>query len=277
MSEELIPLISVTIHEEILMLVKDYEDAAILSKMIFWASCCRKDGWFYKTAKELSEHLLIIPRSTVDRKLKQLAQKGYFEIEKRSEILYDKTNYYKVNLDKINKDLEEIGYRLRDFTKKKEEKKMPKEDDLTKLQIKMGELKYPLNKNTIKLLKEDKLFTDMLHHFSKTRTKLEERKSKGESLAKCIVVFINQEKRLPTMPELDTIDDTLGKGYYPSTFKNALKVLKFESLDESKDELLKAIEKAKIDAIPKASMPQTQTKNPKTVDVFSEYNTSLLD
>jgi DNA-binding MarR family transcriptional regulator len=73
-------------------------------------------GWIYKTAEELAKEILLdVHPTTVRRHLKVLEEKGYLFKRTNSRYKWDKTYQYRVNLVKVVKDLERLGYPIKDY------------------------------------------------------------------------------------------------------------------------------------------------------------------
>jgi hypothetical protein len=75
-----------------------------------------KYGWIYKTAKELGKEMLLAAHeTTIRRHLNSLEEKGYLFRRPNPRYKWDKTYQYRVNLVKIVKDLEGLGYPNKDY------------------------------------------------------------------------------------------------------------------------------------------------------------------
>lgn len=131
----------VVIKEELVALTKDSIKAIILNQMIFWGETIERmdqqvygeidaykklgndefiyklekklrHGWFYKTADEMNEEIMISTRATVDRKMKELVTAGFFETRKNPKNKWDKKNQYRVRFHFIREELAKLGYTL---------------------------------------------------------------------------------------------------------------------------------------------------------------------
>lgn len=121
------------IKEELLMLTGDYKLAIVLYQMIYWSQCVRvfdkfiaeekkwdedsdmelTQGWFFKTAKELAEDTLTyVAPASIRRYVKKMVGAGWVEERNNPSIKWDHTKQYRVNLVKIQKDLNQIGLYL---------------------------------------------------------------------------------------------------------------------------------------------------------------------
>ncbi|MGJ9381505.1 hypothetical protein [Salipaludibacillus sp. CF4.18] len=135
----------VVIKEELIALTGDSISAIILGQCIYWSEIVNemdresslkaenykkvgaedkaekellkvRNGWFWKSAKEFNEEIMISSRGTVDRRLKQLVSQKFVEC-KKPDIRYrngktDNTNRYRVNLEFVQKELLKLGYSL---------------------------------------------------------------------------------------------------------------------------------------------------------------------
>lgn len=131
----------VTIREDLLVITGDWLSAVILNQMIFWQDVVdRMDrsnyqalqmaqkigderqaqelekqmryGWFWKSAQEMTEELMgIASRQTVNNRMNDLA-KAIYLFKKNPEKGGNRSNWWQVNLVKINEDLQEKGYML---------------------------------------------------------------------------------------------------------------------------------------------------------------------
>jgi len=131
----------VVIKEELIALTGDTTKAIIMNQMVFWAGIIEdmdksvkeeitayrklgnedmvkkaekklRGGWFYKTADEMNEEIMISTRATVDRKMKELVKAGYFSTRKNPNNKWDKKNQYRVNIQFIREELAKLGYTL---------------------------------------------------------------------------------------------------------------------------------------------------------------------
>ncbi|MEC0238227.1 hypothetical protein P4H71_28335, partial [Paenibacillus kribbensis] len=136
-----------TIKEEYVELTGDAVSAAIMNQMIFWQEVINKsdsekiaeievleqigdhnkanklrtqlrDGWFWKSAQNLSDEIMFSTRATVDRKLKALVDNGLIESQKNPDPKkkFDHTNHYRINLAAIQRKLEALGFSLEGYT-----------------------------------------------------------------------------------------------------------------------------------------------------------------
>lgn len=73
-------------------------------------------GWIYKSAVELSEETMIgVSKSTMGTYLKHLVDNGWLDKRKNPKWKGDNTFQYRVNLVKIQSDLEALGYALEGY------------------------------------------------------------------------------------------------------------------------------------------------------------------
>lgn len=77
-----------------------------------------RNGWFYKTAEENEIELMgFCSPSSITRMNKEFKEQGWLEVGKNPDPKkkYDRSTWYKVNLEKINSDLNKLGYHLEGF------------------------------------------------------------------------------------------------------------------------------------------------------------------
>ncbi|WP_416150705.1 conserved phage C-terminal domain-containing protein [Salipaludibacillus sp. HK11] len=124
------------IKEELLELTGDYKLAIVLNQMIYWSQCVRDfdrfiaeekkrneqsemeltHGWFYKTASELAEDTLTnMAPSSIRRYLAKLIEAGWLDERSNQKMKWDRTKQFRVNLIKIQKDLNHIGLYLEGY------------------------------------------------------------------------------------------------------------------------------------------------------------------
>ncbi|WEA47306.1 hypothetical protein [Priestia aryabhattai] len=139
------------IKEEFYNLTGDHFAAALLNNMIFWQRIVdkgdknlqsridqlekqnskdkekriqalenkKRHGWFYKTNEEwLLEVMNWSSITTIHRRIKEFVAKGWVDkgVNPDPKKKWDRTAWYKVNLDKIAADLHELGYALEGYT-----------------------------------------------------------------------------------------------------------------------------------------------------------------
>ena len=140
----------VVIKEELVELTGDFKSAIVLNQLIYWSERTKdtdnflneerkriekygnyefdsekaeiiKDalthGWIYKKASELAKDCMIgLSNATIGRILKNLIANGW--IDERSNPIYkwDRTKQYRVNIAKIQYDLNKIGYALEGYS-----------------------------------------------------------------------------------------------------------------------------------------------------------------
>jgi DNA-binding transcriptional ArsR family regulator len=145
------------LREEFSMLTGHYIQALALNQFVYWenrtkdAKLYREEekqrfnsenesneelpqyGWIYKTAEELAKEILLdVHPTTVRRHLKVLEEKGYLFKRTNSRYKWDKTYQYRVNLVKVVKDLERLGYPIKGYewlTAGQDNKKPPSDKD----------------------------------------------------------------------------------------------------------------------------------------------------
>lgn len=127
------------IREDLLSITGDYRRAIILNQFIYWAERVQDAdafikyendiaikngeeerellyGWIYKTADDLAEEIMLgLSASQVRKYTSDLVKMGYISKRNNPKYKWDRTLQYRVNLNKIAKDLYEKGYPLSDY------------------------------------------------------------------------------------------------------------------------------------------------------------------
>lgn len=131
------PLIRLVIKEELVLLTGDIISALVLNQFIYWSNKVKdfdkflveeatrqklndgeeisnlRNGWIYKSAEEMTEELLgIASEKTIQRRMKELVEKGFLAARNNPENNWDRTIQYRVNILLIQKELQELGYAL---------------------------------------------------------------------------------------------------------------------------------------------------------------------
>jgi len=157
--QEVRELQRVVIKEELVELTGKHFEAALLNNLIFWHGITEKmdqsllvqisqlekrgakqgtinkkkkqirDGWFFKTADELSAELIGwgSPQK-IGRALNELSKNGWVEKGNNPDpkMKWDRTTWLKVNINKIATDLLKIGYALEGYSLVQETEEKPK-------------------------------------------------------------------------------------------------------------------------------------------------------
>ena len=130
----------VVIKEELVELTGDFKKAIILNQMIYWSERVRdfdlfineerkrmktdgqdlnlslQNGWIYKTAEDLSEETMLgLSASNMRKHLKELIKSGWIDERTNPKHKWDRTKQYRVNIAKIQKDLQKLGYALEGY------------------------------------------------------------------------------------------------------------------------------------------------------------------
>lgn len=125
----------VVIKEELVALTGSWRKALILNQLIYWTKINREvdkvieeenriidstipkiEGWIYKKAGELIEELMLdCTDDTIRSDLKSLITKGWVDERRNPKVAYDRTLQYRVNLTRIQKDLNELGFSLVEY------------------------------------------------------------------------------------------------------------------------------------------------------------------
>lgn len=130
----------VVIKEELVELVGDFRKAIILNQFVYWSSRTKdydkwikeeeeranksgtvlgveeSKGWIYKSAEELNDETMMkLSLPTLRKLLKELIGSGYIQERRNPKYKWDKTMQYRVDLVKIQTELNELGYSLEGF------------------------------------------------------------------------------------------------------------------------------------------------------------------
>lgn len=138
-------LLRVVLKEEMVAVTGNAISAIVLNQMVYWTEILNKsdeeirkeiteyqklglahkveklekqlrNGWFWKTAQELSEELMgVSSRATIDRKLKELVDANFLEKKKNENNKMDKKNHFRVDLDFLRNELKKHGYTLEGY------------------------------------------------------------------------------------------------------------------------------------------------------------------
>lgn len=121
------------IREEFLELTGHPYKAILLNQLYYWTQKVKdfdemlkeeqerqinndielRHGWIYKSAKDfVHETLLNVSKHTFYRHMNYLLEQGWVETKSHPTHAWDKTTFYRLNLDKIYEDLQEIGFEL---------------------------------------------------------------------------------------------------------------------------------------------------------------------
>jgi DNA-binding MarR family transcriptional regulator len=127
------------IKEEFVRLTGDFMKALVLNQMIYWSERMGdtdryiqeekaraekftgespdfglSHGWIYKKAEELVDELMVgIHQTTMAKHLNSLVESGWLDRRRNPKYKIDKTYQYRVNLLKVQQDLDKLGYTLR--------------------------------------------------------------------------------------------------------------------------------------------------------------------
>ncbi|KAB2832282.1 MAG: hypothetical protein F9K49_08380, partial [Caedimonadaceae bacterium] len=125
------------IRKELVALTGNHSHAVILNQLLYWTqrvkdfdllleeekNCCSNSHekhhpqhvWIYKTSNDLiKETMLQVNRSTIRRYTNVLVQKGWVYERQNPSNKWDRTIQYRVNLNKIQEDLLDLGQSLPD-------------------------------------------------------------------------------------------------------------------------------------------------------------------
>lgn len=120
------------IKEELVVLTGDCLKAVVLNQFIYWSERTRDfdafieeerkrnpetvvnltHGWIYKSAKELSDEVMIGSHDTVARKLAELVKDGWIRRRNNPNYTWDRTYQYRPAIREIQIALQELGYAL---------------------------------------------------------------------------------------------------------------------------------------------------------------------
>jgi len=120
------------IKEELVVLTGVCLKAVVLNQFIYWSERTRDfdafieeerkrnpetvvnltHGWIYKSAKELSDEVMIGSHDTVARKLAELVKDGWIKRRNNPNYTWDRTYQYRPAIREIQVALQELGYAL---------------------------------------------------------------------------------------------------------------------------------------------------------------------
>lgn len=128
------------IKEELVALTGDFTKAVLLNQFIYWSERVKdfdkfieeekkrmevegqktdfkkQNGWIYKTSEELSEETMLgLSPQTIRRHLKELIDNNWLDERENPNYKWDRTKQYRVNISKIQKDLQKLGYSLEGY------------------------------------------------------------------------------------------------------------------------------------------------------------------
>jgi hypothetical protein len=125
------------VREEFVALTGGLHEALVLNQCLYWSRrtsdfdlfiqeesrrtpdlpLSPKHGWFYKTLEDLNkECMLSVSKTTVSRIVKELLDNGWLEKRKREASTLDQSTEYRVNLLKLQADLNTLQYTLPGYT-----------------------------------------------------------------------------------------------------------------------------------------------------------------
>lgn len=111
---ELSKLKRIIIKEEYVAITGDFVKAVILDRFIYCSKIILTDitdGWFYKTAEELSEETMLgLSVASMRTHIKALVDLNFISERNNPKYKWDRTKQYRVNLVEIVKALNEKGY-----------------------------------------------------------------------------------------------------------------------------------------------------------------------
>ena len=138
----------VVIKEEFVELTGNYKLALVLNQLLYWTervgpkrynlfakeerkrnindTTNLKGGWVYKKAEEIAAELMMgITPETARNWLKELENQGYILSRKNPKEKWDHTKQYRVNLLKIQSDLQDLGFNLEGYINIFEKREKP--------------------------------------------------------------------------------------------------------------------------------------------------------
>lgn len=99
------------IKEESVALTGDVAEEVLLNHLM--VESVKQDEWIHKTAEELSrETLLCLSPRSIRTHLKRLITSGWIEERTDPQYRFDRTKQYKVNISKVQSNLQNKGYTL---------------------------------------------------------------------------------------------------------------------------------------------------------------------
>lgn len=121
----------VVIKEELVALTGSYKRAIILHQLDYWQGAeferTGRLGWFRRSAAEIAERTLInLSASNILAHVAALVDAGWVERRNDPADLTGKAKQYRVNLEKLRRDLAGLGYPLEGWTFSETEKAFSK-------------------------------------------------------------------------------------------------------------------------------------------------------
>ncbi len=123
------------IREELVALTHDPLIAVVLNQLLYWTQRVsdfdllvaeentsplknkKAHGWFYKSSQELIEETLLqVSKVTMRRYLNFLVKHGWLSERGNPHYKWDKTTQYRLNLSKLQADLQALGWSIPGFT-----------------------------------------------------------------------------------------------------------------------------------------------------------------
>ncbi|RCX07890.1 hypothetical protein DFR58_14710 [Anaerobacterium chartisolvens] len=210
----------IVIKEEFVALTGDYVDAVILNQFLYWSERVRdfdvfieeemsvaailggqvpelqkRNGWIYKSCEELSEEIMIrLSPSNMRKHIKALVEKGWLDERNNPSRKWDKKKQYRVNLLKINKDLQELGYFLQDY-----------KIDMTEIENRTSETENAFSKTENGASKTENASSEIENGISKT----ENRTAQNRKAIPEITIETTTEN-IPETTKTDTVSPSIG-------------------------------------------------------------------
>ena len=137
----------IVIKEELVELTGDWMASIVLSQFLYWGERVKDfdafieeennrnaetniqptHGWIYKSAKELTEELMLSPGSDgkVTRAISKLVDSNWLERRNNPSYAWDRTYQYRPNIAAIQKALQKLGYALDGYPLLESEESIP--------------------------------------------------------------------------------------------------------------------------------------------------------
>ena len=134
------------IKEELVALTGDFTKAVLLNQFIYWservkdfdkfieeeatrmgvegekANIEKQGGWIYKSAEELSDETMLgLSPKTIRKHMRKLIDNGWLDERNNPKYSWDRTKQYRVDIVKVQKDLQSLGYALEGYPLQVEE------------------------------------------------------------------------------------------------------------------------------------------------------------
>ena len=146
----------VVIKEELVELTGGHITALILNQFLYWTKRTNdfdkfikeelsrdetskmklRNGWIYKSSEQLKDELMLdLSPKTIRRRIQELVEMDYIDERNNPNFKWDKVLQYRVNINKVQSDLQSLGYFLDGYESLQKQRKDSSTDVITQGQI----------------------------------------------------------------------------------------------------------------------------------------------